>query len=128
MLSILFLACAPATILLDDTAAGDTAEQPEPAPTVEETYLCASGGQASHAHTMATAVWPGVTDAEIWTVYEPAYVAWASEAAGYEVPSIDVALDVSLDDEGHVLVSCEWLEVDGYAGRVEGSYTLVVRG
>lgn len=127
MLSILFLACAPADIVLD-TAEHDTAEEPEPAPTVEETYLCASGGQASHAHTMATAVWPGVMDAELWTVYEPAYVAWASDVAGYEVPSIDVTLDVSLDDEGRVLVVCEWLGADDYEGRVEASYTLVVRG
>ena len=125
---MLFLLACTGAVLLDATDTGtDTAEQPEPAPDSEETYLCASGGRVSHSHAMQTPVWPGVTDAELWTVYDDGYLDAEAAELGYEPAAVTVTLDVALDAEGRVLVVCEWADTDAYTGHVEASYTLVVR-
>ncbi len=118
----LLLACNGAVIL--DTADTADLETPEPPPDSEETYLCASGGQVSHSHAMQTPVWPGVTDAELWTLYADGYLEAQADELGYEPAAITVSLNVDLDDEGRVLVVCEWRED---VGHVEASHTLVVR-
>lgn len=122
MLSILFLACAQSN--------EDTGEPADTAPivTVEgENYACADGGSVTHAHPFALDVSPG-DDVELSTVYAEEYREYFEDVHGYEAPKMTVADAVDLDEEGRVFVVCEWLDVDDYEGRVEASYTLVVRG
>ncbi|MFA9271868.1 MAG: hypothetical protein ACEQSX_14150 [Baekduiaceae bacterium] len=125
---LFFLIACASTIDLDAPDTADTGtEQPEPAPDSEETYLCASGGQVSHSHAMQTPVWPGVTDAELWTVYDDGYLTAEAAELGYEPAAVTVTLDVALDAEGRVLVVCEWADTDAYTGHVQASHALVVR-
>ena len=125
---LFLLACGAPTVGLTDDTATDTASdtEPEPTPTSEETYLCAAGGAATHAHLMQTPVWPGVTDLELWTVYTDAYRAELTAELGYEAPAMDFTGDVSLDDAGRVIVVCHWSDALGL--HEERAYTLVVRG
>ena len=123
---LLLSACTIGVILDTADTATDTGDGPEPAPTSEETYPCAAGGPVTHTHGMQTAVWPGVTDLELWTVYSDAYRSERGAELGYDAPAIDVSDDVSLDEAGRVLVVCHW--IDGLGVHAESAYTLVVRG
>lgn len=122
MLSILFLACAHTN---DDT---ETPVDTAPEITVEgENYRCADGGDVTHTHVFTLGVAPG-EHVEMSTVYAEEYREYFEDVNGYESPKMTIASEVDLDEDGRVFVLCEWLEVDGYEGRVEDSYTLVVRG
>ena len=124
---MLFLLACTSAIVLDTADTSDTGEGPEPAPDSEETYLCAAGGPVAHSHARQTPVWPGVTDAELWTTYDDGYLDAEAARLGYEPPAVTVTFDVGLDADGRVLVACDYVAADDYTGHVQASYTLVVR-
>lgn len=125
MLILLALACAQQAP--DDTATTDLAEDTGGGPLVEsESYACADGGNVTHTHPFGLVV-GAADDLDLSTVYDDAYRAHLEELTGYEAPKMTIGDDVAFDAQGRVLVVCEWADDDDYVGRVQTSYTLVVR-
>lgn len=108
---------------------GDTSAETDAADQVFA-HPCDDGSAASYSYRFPVRFEVGTRpEAGLWTVYDPAYLAWYAEVVGVDTPAATYTEAIALDAEGYATAVCAWLDGGtSFRGFVAERVELVVAG